>query len=241
MQQHQTDNTNTLLFISDTDLPVTNEWFTPEFCVQHQDQIQPASGRGNVNFFTTSQGQFVIRRYLRGGLIRKITASRFLFLGFKRTRPYQELTLLEYMQQQRLPVPYPVAGICHKQGISYEASIVTRLIPEARELFHFLLPSEFDCQDWPKINWQAIGSTIRRFHEAGIDHVDLNCHNIMLDKDNKIWLIDFDKCKKRRPSKGWQRNNLTRLHRSFTKEALKNDAFQYNELDWHTLLEGYNG
>ncbi|TBR41751.1 3-deoxy-D-manno-octulosonic acid kinase [Marinomonas agarivorans] len=241
MQEHQTDNPNTHLFVSDLTIPVTNTWFTPDFWAQHQDEAMPASGRGSVNFVKTQNGRFVIRQYLRGGLVSKFSHDRFFFMGAKRSRPYRELALLNYMQDQKLPAPIPVAGIYHRQGLSYTASIMTHLIPNAKELFHFLMPTEFDCREWPKINWHAIGSTIRRFHDAGIDHVDLNCHNIMLDKDNRIWLIDFDKCQKRPPNKHWQRRNLNRLQRSFNKEALKHSTFQYDEQDWNTLLEGYNG
>ena len=239
MQEHQTDIKNITLFISDNTLPITANWLDSNSWTK-QTKNNDASGRGSVYFIESEFGQFVIRKYLRGGLIRKLTESKFLFTGVKQSRPYKELTLLEYMQEKKLPAPRPVAGICHKQGIHYEASIMTHLIPEAMELFHLMQPSRFECNDWPKVNWQAIGSIISRFHDAGIDHTDLNCHNIMLDKNNKIWLIDFDKCSKRTPNKSWQKNNLARLQRSLEKESQRHDEFQYNDMDWQRLLEGYH-
>lgn len=241
MPEHQIDTSNTALFISDNTLPITTEWFENSFWKEQQTEKTTASGRGKVSFIYSETGQFVIRQYLRGGFIRKFTEESFFFTGYQRSRPYKELALLEYMQEQRLPAPKPIAGICYKKGTSYRASIMTQLIPDAMELFQLLLPTEFEVNDWPKVNWQAIGSTIRRFHDAGVDHSDLNCHNIMLDKSNKIWLIDFDKCSQRSPNKAWQQKNLARLQRSLEKELNKYEAFQYNDMDWQKLLEGYNG
>lgn len=240
MPEIKKTSANTLLFISNNDLPVTSDWFDSDFWQGQEITKEQSAGRGSVNFVENEQGQFAIRKYLRGGLISKYIHARFFFAGAKKTRPYQELDLLEYMQEQRLPAPEPIAGTCKKFGFAYEASIMTRIIPDAAELFQVILTANSKGNKWPKINWYVLGSTIRRFHDAGIDHADLNCHNIMLDMNNKIWLIDFDKCQ-RRNGKGWQQNNLARLKRSLDKEAELYEEFEYHHSDWQTLLEGYHG
>lgn len=225
------------LFISSPDLAINEDWFSITYW-QNQNAIEgTAAGRGTVWFLNCPQGKFVLRRYRRGGLIAKLTQFNFLFRGFQKSRPYQELSLLEFMREAGLPAPEPIAGQCQRIGFQYQAEIITRLIPDANELFSCLLDKTLTSH----LDWQLIGQTIKRFHLAGIDHTDLNCHNIMIDKAGKIWLIDFDKCQKRAIADQWQASNLQRLKRSFDKEAGKHTAFLFEEANWQSLLEGYHG
>ena len=225
------------LFISNPDLAVNDNWFSVDYW-QSQDAVKgTASGRGTVWFLNTAKGNFVLRRYRRGGLIAKLTQFKFFFSGFKKTRPYQELALLEFMLESNLPVPEPVAGRCQRSGLHYQAEIITKLIPDADELFSCLM----DKEQTAALDWPLIGKTIKRFHEKGIDHTDLNCHNIMLDKSGKVWLIDFDKCQHRSVNSQWQEANLQRLKRSFEKEAGKHAKFLFEPTHWQLLLEGYHG
>ena len=41
----------------------------------------------------------------------------------------------------------------------------------------------------------AVGKTIKKFHEKAIYHPDLNVENIMIDDDENVFLLDFDKFK----------------------------------------------
>jgi len=63
---------------------------------------------------------------------------------------------------------------------------------------------------------KRVGTTVRRFHDAGLDHVDLNARNLLVDPQGKVWLIDLDRCRRRQPGK-WQEANLERLQRSLAK------------------------
>jgi 3-deoxy-D-manno-octulosonic acid kinase len=71
---------------------------------------------------------------------------------------------------------------------------------------------------------------IKRFHQAGLDHVDLNARNILIDPHDKPWLIDLDRCRLRSPGK-WQKENLARLQRSLMKFESKHEYL--------TILKGY--
>lgn len=55
-------------------------------------------------------------------------------------------------------------------------------------------------------------------HDLGINHTDLNIHNILMDEQEKFWIIDFDKCFQQ-SGESWKQGNLERLKRSFEKEA----------------------
>ena len=62
----------------------------------------------------------------------------------------------------------------------------------------------------------------------------------MIDANDGVWFIDFDKCEKRKRGK-WMRANLDRLHRSLVKMAAGSEQVQWREKDWADLLEGYAG
>ena len=236
MPVEQTKKGSDRLFVSHPDLGINDNWFSIDFW-QSQNAVQgTASGRGTVWFLNSPQGKLVLRRYRRGGLVAKLTQFKFVFSSYKQSRAFLELALLETMLKLELPVPVPIAGRCQRFGLFYQAEIITKLIPNAQELFTCLLNSKHQSLDW-----QQIGVTIKRFHQAGIDHTDLNCHNIMIDDENKVWLIDFDKCRQRPVAKQWQASNLERLKRSFEKEANKHSSFRFNQADWQLLLEGYHG
>ena len=52
---------------------------------------------------------------------------------------------------------------------------------------------------------------------AGLDHADLNAHNILFDSNGRGWLIDFDRGVLRIPATHWRERNLKRLLRSLLK------------------------
>ena len=85
--------------------------------------------------------------------------------------------------------------------------------------------------------WQAIGRCIKRFHQQGIYHADLNAHNILL-RDAEVFLIDFDKGEQR-PAGRWCQANLKRLLRSLTKLANQYPCFAFNSDDWQILVDAY--
>jgi 3-deoxy-D-manno-octulosonic acid kinase len=56
-----------------------------------------------------------------------------------------------------------------------------------------------------------------RFHKFGLNHVDLNVHNIIIGADGEIYLIDFDKCYLTKRQAKFKLN-LKRLERSIRKD-----------------------
>jgi 3-deoxy-D-manno-octulosonic acid kinase len=64
--------------------------------------------------------------------------------------------------------------------------------------------------------WAAIGRCLRRFHDLGIHHADLNAQNILFDPDGKVWILDFDRGRERTPG-AWRESVLGRLARSLAK------------------------
>ncbi|RND29619.1 3-deoxy-D-manno-octulosonic acid kinase, partial [Vibrio cholerae] len=72
---------------------------------------------------------------------------------------------------------------------------------------------------------------------AQVNHTDLNIHNILIDDEEKVWIIDFDKCDVQ-SGHSWKQGNLNRLKRSFDKEVVKR-AVKWSEFDWQPVVQGY--
>ena len=193
-----------------------------------------AEGRGTT-FFVQHEGRdFVLRHYLRGGLISRLSADRYVWLGRGRTRAFREWRLLARMREMSLPVPQPAAARVLRHGPFYTADLMTVRIPEATTLSE-LLTREPLAEGY----WIALGSLLLRFHVGGVYHADLNANNILLDRGGRFHLIDFDRGRLRSPAPSWQAANLARLRRSLDKLGRRLPEFHFTEADWQNLLTGY--
>ena len=229
---YQSDN-NFVLYNPAVCKDIKLEKFTPDYWLAMHKVTQTERGRG-ASWFVDADGQeWVLRHYRRGGLIARYIEERYLWLGLERTRAWREWRLLASMYDSGLPVPLPVATRVYKKGLVYGADIITQRIPDALSLTQRLSGDSYDDRCW-----KAVGETLARFHKAGIFHADLNAHNIMLDKDGKVFLIDFDRGEQR-PAGPWQKSNLNRLHHSLSKLKRYYKEFYFAENNWQELVASY--
>jgi 3-deoxy-D-manno-octulosonic-acid transferase len=208
--------------------------FDPVWWQQQQAVTGSSTGRNTAWFVKQRQQQLVLRHYYRGGLVGKINKDRFFYQSALYSRAMQEFSLLQWMRQQGLAVPKPVAACYQHRGCSYQADLLIERISDARDLAT-LLNTERGLSN---TEWYAVGVAIARLHNAGVDHTDLNCRNILLDNNETIWLIDFDKCQRRPPGR-WQQKNLQRLLRSLHKEQSKLTPFHWQDSAWQNVINGY--
>lgn len=187
--------------------------------------IGEAPGRGASLFLDAGIEEWVLRTYRRGGLIARLSEQRYVWTGLQRTRAFRELRLTAELFDQGLPVPRPVAAGVNRYGFTYEGALITVRIPGARALAELLVFGEAD-----DALLQRVGRTVRRFHDVGLDHVDLNARNLLIDPQGKVWLIDLDRCRLRQGGK-WREKNLQRLHKSLNKFD--------PTLPKHALQQGY--
>ncbi|EHJ94235.1 3-deoxy-D-manno-octulosonic acid kinase [Vreelandella boliviensis LC1] len=186
--------------------------FTSDYWRERGLIVGEAPGRGNSLFLqATPKEQWALRAYRRGGMVAKISEKRYLWAGAERTRAFRELRLTSALFEQGLPVPRPVASCVTRYGFCYEAAIITVRIEGAQALAERLIKDSVN-----ETLLQQVGLMIKRFHQVGLDHVDLNARNILVDSSDTPWLIDFDRCRLRAPGK-WKANNLDRLARSLEK------------------------
>lgn len=213
----------------------SQEFLSADYWQEKNAVIGTAQGRGTTYFVRWQQQQWVLRHYYRGGLVGKLFKDGYLYTGLQRTRAYQEFVLLDQLQQLALPAPKPIACGIKRAGLTYRADILTARIEHAQDLVGILTSESLD-----KAIWQNIGETIAQFHQHGVFHHDLNCHNILIDNDKKVWLIDFDQGEIRKPQQDWQQQNLARLKRSFIKELNRLPQFHWQQTDFDALLAGYS-
>ncbi len=211
-------------------------FFDPEFWRRRGALVGQALGRGTTYFVQDGSRVYALRHYRRGGMLANWVSDRYIWPGVARTRPWQEWSLLKTMFDAGLPVPRPVAARAVRHCWSYSADLVTLLLPDCRSLADMLGEANL-----PLGLWGRIGMTVRRFHDTGIDHADLNAHNILLNKKEAVYLIDFDKGRQRVGGEAWKKANLSRLHRSLVKVAGKGSHPTFSAMGWQAFLKAYDG
>jgi len=211
------------------------DYFSIDYWRSRQAVTGEAIGRGSAWFIEAPHGPVVLRHYLRGGWAAAISRKSYLFTGVSDSRPFREYHVLGELYAKGLPVPRPVAALCQHHGVLSTGAIMTACIPNTRTLAEILIAGNTVEGIFSKV-----GSCIRKFHEAGVWHADLNVRNILLDADLDVYLIDFDRARFNpgKPVNG--EANLKRLKRSFQKLWVANGMSE-RQSEWHELMAGYDG
>ncbi|HEY0800004.1 MAG TPA: lipopolysaccharide kinase InaA family protein, partial [Steroidobacteraceae bacterium] len=98
-----------------------------------------------------------------------------LVAGEARVRAFAEWRLLKYLSERGLRVPKPVAAGYRRAGLSYRCDLITERIAGAQRL-----SAALELGALAQSTWQAVGTAIAGLHAHGVDHADLNAHNILL-------------------------------------------------------------
>ena len=177
--------------------------------------------------------QFVLRHYVRGGLIGKLNRDRYVFSGEDATRSFAEWRMLKKMAENKLRVPRPAAARYERRGTFYRADLITVRIPGVRPLSSVIAERARGVEFW-----SGIGAAIYEFHTAGVYHADMNAYNLQIDEQDRLWMLDFDKGRLRPPGL-WQQKTIGRLHRSLKKILTLDPRVNFSQADWEALLDGY--
>ncbi|EKO3859305.1 3-deoxy-D-manno-octulosonic acid kinase [Vibrio harveyi] len=201
---------------------------------QEQDKVVgSASGRGTTWFVQLDTMQAALRHYRRGGLFGKLVEDHYWFTGWEQTRSLQEFNLLRVLIESGVNVPRPIAARAVKTGLTYQADLLSERITNAKDLVSILQENPL-----PEAMYQKVGQEIAKMHNVNVNHTDLNIHNILIDEQEKVWIIDFDKCSQQ-PDGDWKQGNLERLKRSFLKELNKRQI-HWQESDFAVLEKAYS-
>ena len=201
-------------------------WFDPAYWQSIGEGRPLGRGRGTA-YSAGRDGQWVLRHFRRGGLPGRLVSDRYVWLGEALSRPVHEFRVLAELVDAGAPVPRPVAARVQRSGPFYRGDILVERVPDAVTLAELAPGLEL-------ARWDETGRAIRRFHEAGGWHADLNANNILITPDH-IVIIDLDRGRGGCANRNRQRANLERLLRSLKKLQLMPAAAK----GWRALLEGY--
>jgi 3-deoxy-D-manno-octulosonic acid kinase len=211
----------------------TLQWFEPVYWQSRGAIAGSAAGRGSTLFIETNGIAWALRHYHRGGLLARWLGDRYFDRGESTSRPIEEFHLTRRLRHLGLPVPAVVAARYVRSGRFYRGDLITERIADVRTLAMRITALDLYDEDW-----YSIGQLVARFHRVGLDHADLNAHNILHGADGRWWMIDFDRGRIRKRGL-WCDANLVRLRRSILKVGDSLPERPFDERDWAHLLSGY--
>jgi 3-deoxy-D-manno-octulosonic acid kinase len=224
-----------VFIVADAELPqaLGTQQFDPEWWGS-RDAAEPlVGGRGGVTklhvqaIYPTLEGNWILRHYRRGGYVARFWGDLYLGGSPSASRAFHEWQLLARCTGMGLPVPKPVAARVTRVGPFVRQDLITWGIPESMTLGAAL-------DQGLTVDWESVGATIGRCHAAGLDHADLNAHNLLLSPQGVV-VLDLDRCQIRAPASEWQSVNLARLRRSLDKLA-KQASRNVDEAGWSALV-----
>ncbi|MBX3471389.1 MAG: hypothetical protein KF878_31350 [Planctomycetes bacterium] len=174
----------------------------------------PLVGRGRLaRVDLGAAGRAIVRPLLRGGLLGKLVRR----VSFDRARALSELRVSAEAAARGAVVLDVLAAVTRPTGLGWRHGLVTREVEGAVDLAHAL--AAFPAGRERRRALRAAGAAVRRLHDAGVDHVDLNLKNVLLRPDGQALVIDLDRCRLGPgPAPAHVREgNLLRLLRSWTK------------------------
>ncbi len=182
---------------------------------------EAARYRGRAEVFSLAvpggEGRRAVVRFLRhGGL------SGLLFGGWFAgpSRAFRELALTRSAMAAGVPTAAPLAAVTFRRlGLFYRAVLVTEEIEGGRDLAARLETTPVD-----RACARASARAVRRMHDAGFRHADLNLKNVLVREAGETleaYIVDWDLARRSpRPlSRRARLGNLMRLDRSARKTA----------------------
>jgi 3-deoxy-D-manno-octulosonic acid kinase len=179
--------------------------------LQNRLESQPIrTGRGGAVRLEGETHTLVARRFRRGGAMRLLGT---VYFG-RRPRPVREFWLLLAARRRGLPVPEPVAAFIRRLGpFAYRGDLVMLEIPSATPLWEVLRRHRAVSL------LERVAQTIRRAHDQGLSHPDLNLNNLLVGADGSVHIVDLDRARLHPGPLGRRarRRSLKRLRRSARK------------------------
>lgn len=175
------------------------------------------TGRGAAYGVALGGVAAVVRHARHGGLLAPLLGD--VFAG--RPRFYREAALARRLAEGGVRTPAVLAGVRYGAGPLHRADVATERIEGADlvELFFGDHPPEGPAR---AAALEAVGGLIRRLHDLGYVHPDLQLRNLLVAGAGApapaAWLLDVDTCRPMRRDADTERaRNLARFERSWAK------------------------
>lgn len=217
----------------DIDWQFSDEHFELDYWRQTPGFETTAGGRGGSCVIVVAGRRMLLRRYRRGGAVRKLTSDQYFWLGQSLSRPWREWDILLRARAAGLPAPEPIAACICRSGPWYRAALITAFLDDTEMLTQRLRQLQL-----PRDCWYRLGLLVKQMHAAGIRHADLNSDNVLMDSEDRFYLVDFDKARVMKRLDDWQWQPLLRFQRSLEKRNRK-QRLHYDGEDWQAFMDGY--
>lgn len=176
-------------------------------------------GRAAVHVLETPRGQVVAKGLSRGGII----GALFRSLYADPERPAREALVAEQLAARGLPTPPIVAARALRVAPGlHRLELASARVAGARDLLDALRDPAAD--DRQRAGWAAAaGRTLRRLHDEGLQHRDLQVKNLLVGPGSAelLTVIDLDRCLLGPSLSEDQREaSLARFGRSLAKRGL---------------------
>ncbi len=180
---------------------------------------RPLAGRGIAYAITLPRTgiRAVVRRNRHGGLLAPLTRDLFL----PPTRAPYELVVSQRLAHAGVLTPLVLMyGVEHVSMLFRRSDVVTREVPQGRDLASFMRPGERPAARAEA--WRAAHALVGALGAAGARHHDLNVKNILLASAAhgalEGWVLDVDRVAFGAPrSRAVHAGNVARLARSARK------------------------
>lgn len=181
--------------------------------------VAAAEGRSALHAVAVGNGiRILVRHYHRGGVLAPLLGDRYRRLGAP--RPVAELVATEFARSRGVAVPTIAGALVRPAGrCSYRGDLFVVEEPGAVDLLDYVR-AERDRRRLRAV-LRRTGAEVRRMHEAGIDHRDLNVKNVLVREDGAVMILDFDRARLHpRLGPELRAKALVRLLRSAVKRGL---------------------
>ncbi len=131
-------------------------------------------------------GSVAVKYYHRGGFVRHLIKKRYLKWG--KTRGQKEYELLQKVRSLGINAPEPIA-FAYRGCLFYQSWLVTREIKQHQTLAKLSLLNDKRTRFVMGNVMEQISALIKN----NILHVDLHPGNVIIDNQDRIYILDFDK------------------------------------------------
>jgi len=200
---------------------------------REREETKRTGGRGQLRRIALPDGVAVVRRSVRGGVLGPLLGHWSLDGG----RFLREISLSEAMRRRGIPTPEMIGGVRWRRfpGL-FRWEIATREVEGARTLAE-ALDQEADRAAVGRL-LETTARLLRRFHDAGFLHRDLNAHNIIFAPGGEAMIVDLDGGRlMAKVSPRLRLRNLARLYRSLHKLGVAPRVV--SDADWLRFFEAY--
>ena len=186
-------------------------WGTP---VEHD-----LRGRDEIHVLDTPRGQLVAKAYRRGGIVGGVLRQWYA----DPWRPAREAVVAEGLRARGCPTPEVVAARATRGAAGlHRLEIATARLTDARDLLDVLRDAREDAVATTALA-RRTGRTLRRLHDVGLHHRDLQVKNLLVpaDPDGPLVILDLDRCHLGEPLPAARRlPSLARFARSLVKNGV---------------------